>query len=129
MSLPRHKILVAEDSAEDIFFLARAFRKAGMDECLVTVRDGQEAISYLSEEPRPDLLLLDLKMPKMNGFDVLRWVRANPEMRNLPVVVFSSSDLPEDKERAKELGAREYFVKGSNWEEFVSELSKKFLQG
>ena len=100
-----------------------------MDECLVTVRDGQEAISYLSEEPRPDLLLLDLKMPKMNGFDVLRWVRANPEMRNLPVVVFSSSDLPEDKERAKELGAREYFVKGSNWEEFVSELSKKFLQG
>jgi CheY-like chemotaxis protein len=128
MGMDRHqaKILVADDSAEDLFFLARAFEKAGLQDFVTSVPDGEQAIQHL-ERARPDLLLLDLKMPKLTGFDVLKWIQARPELSGLQVVVFSSSDLPEDKKRAKELGAKGYLVKTSDWEKFVAELDTQFL--
>src|SRR5438445_10233153 len=111
-------VLVADDDENDVFLLRRAFQKAGLSHTLIHVRDGQEAINYLSGETsqngdhaKPNLLLLDLKMPLVDGFDVLIWLRTRPEPICLPVVVLSSSSMPDDKNRAKELGANDYLAK------------------
>ncbi len=106
-------VLVADDDENDVFLLRRAFQKAGLPHTLIHVRDGQEAINYLSgkNHAKLKLFLLDLKMPLVDGFDVLLWLRARPEPICLPVVVLSSSSLPDDKNRAKELGANDYLAK------------------
>lgn len=116
----RKIILVADDSAEDMYILKRAFLKVGIDAQLHRVSDGQEAVDYLSgkgefrdraSHPLPRLLLLDLKMPKMDGFDVLRWLEKHPKLSRIPVTVFSSSDEDKDVDRAYDLGANSYVVK------------------
>jgi CheY-like chemotaxis protein len=116
----RKAILVADDSAEDAFILKRAFERAGLNVPLMFVKDGQELIDYLSgsdgyadrmHHPMPRLLLLDLKMPKLNGFDVLRWLQQQPNLRRLVVTVLSSSDESKDVNLAYDLGANSYVVK------------------
>jgi len=102
-------------------------QRAGLDCSLEAVPDGEKAIDYLEKNPRPDLLLLDLKMPKVNGFEVLQWIQHTPSMKGLPVVVISSSDLLVDKERAKELGATDYFVKRADLEGFVIDLDTRYF--
>lgn len=119
--LPRcNTILLAEDSFEDAFLLKRAFQKAGVNVRMELVRDGQDAIAYLKGEgpfcdrvqfPFPGLLLLDLKMPRVDGFTVLRWIQDQERMRRLLVTVLSSSEEPEDVNRAYDLGANSYLVK------------------
>ena len=113
-------ILYAEDDPNDIFFMERAFKKSGVSAQLFTVPDGALAVEYLSgtgayadrqKFPRPDLILLDLNMPGMNGFDVLVWIRANPEFRSTPVAILTSSNNPHDRQRAIDLGAADYLVK------------------
>ena len=113
-------ILVAEDEPHDVFFIKRAFADAGLTTLIQVVKDGQEAIDYISasppfenrrEHPLPDLLLLDLKMPRLNGFDVLTWLRKQPGLKRLPVVIFSSSTQYEDVNRAYDLGANSYLPK------------------
>jgi CheY-like chemotaxis protein len=113
-------ILVAEDEDTDAFLLKRALRKAAVPCEVVIVRDGQEAVDYVSREgnyanraagPSPTLIILDLKMPRMNGFDVLAWLAVRPAFKNIPAVVLSSSSDEADIRRAQRLGAREYFVK------------------
>lgn len=103
-------ILIADDSVDDIFFLSRAFEQSGLDCSLVSVSDGNQAIAYLSKQ-MPNLLILDLKMPKVGGFEVLQWIKNKPHLHNLPVVVLSSSYLEQDRKRARELGATDYMVK------------------
>jgi len=102
-------ILVADDDENDVFFLRRAFAKSGLLHTLIHVSDGQKAIEYLLGEgiyanrnsnPFPDLLLLDLKMPKTDGFDVLATLQSLPQLE-LPVVVFSTSALTVDVQAAK----------------------------
>jgi CheY-like chemotaxis protein len=119
-------ILVAEDDTSDAFFFQRAFKRAGLPVSLHFVRDGQEALDYLrgkgqfadrTAHPLPQLLLLDLKMPRLGGFDVLGWVRKQPELRRLQVIIFSGSDEPEDIKRAEKLGANSYLVKPHSIEE------------
>jgi len=113
-------VLYAEDEPDDVFFLKRAFKQAGIEEQLRTVSDGNEAIDYLSgrgkysdrrEHPLPNIVLLDLKMPETSGFDILRWIRTAPGISSLPVVIFTSSSQPTDIERASTLGANGYLVK------------------
>ena len=119
-------ILVADDDQNDVFFLRRAFQKSGMDHSVVHVSDGQEAIDYLRGEanygdrsrfPLPSLMLLDLKMPKVDGFDVLTWLKSRPELSPLPVVVLSSSSREDDIQRARLLGAADYRVKPADFEQ------------
>jgi CheY-like chemotaxis protein len=117
--------LQVEDLEADIFLLQYAFEQAGIENPVRTVRDGQMAIDYLAgvgefadrdKYPPPCLVLLDLKLPKVNGFEVLEWLRQQPGLRNLVVVVFSSSALPGDLELAYQLGANSYIEKPGNLE-------------
>jgi CheY-like chemotaxis protein len=134
------RVLVAEDDPSDVFLLQRAFSAAQIPATLHFVRDGQEAIDYLqgeagfsdrSNHPLPDLMLLDLKMPKLNGFDVLSWVRTKPGLRRLLVTVLTSSDQPVDINRAYDLGANSYLLKphgSSDLIELVKRLQRYWLE-
>ena len=121
-------ILLVEDDENDVTLLQRAFKKAGLDDWLRVVRDGQEAINYLSGQggyadrekfPLPFLMLLDLKMPGTGGFEVLRWARGEADLKRLLIVVLTSSNLQADVDRAYELGANSYLVKPVEFDEMV----------
>ena len=121
------KILVAEDLESDVFILKRAFARAGVTASLHFVKDGADTIDYLKGEgvfanraqhPLPSMLLLDLNMPKLGGFDVLEWLRLQPGLKRMPTIVFTSSNLPEDVNRAYDLGANSYLVKPPRYDQF-----------
>jgi len=110
-------ILIAEDEEIDVILLQRAFKAAGAEHTLKIVRDGLEAIDYLTTlQPQsgsglPVLFLLDINMPRCNGLEVLERMQGTPLHRLIPTVVFSSSNHPSDIERAYRLGAHAYLVK------------------
>jgi CheY-like chemotaxis protein len=110
-------ILVADDDSNDAYLLQRAFSKAGITAQVEFVQDGEQAIEYLktvnrtSRNPVPELLVLDLKMPRVNGFEVLEWIRRQPGLRRMLIIVLTSSDEPRDINRAYDLGANSYLVK------------------
>ena len=113
-------VLLAEDDPDDVLLTRLAFEKARLANPLQVVRDGVELLAYLQGEgqfsdrnkfPMPILLLLDLKMPRLNGFQVLEWLRNHPEHQSLSVAVMTSSDHDPDISRAYELGADSYLIK------------------
>jgi CheY-like chemotaxis protein len=113
-------ILLAEDDENDIALMGRAFKRAAVPNPLFFVNNGQEVVDYLAGKgkyaerdkyPMPRLLLLDLKMPWMDGFDVLAWLRSQAQFNALPVVVLTSSKLQKDIDRSRELGVYDYRVK------------------
>jgi two-component system response regulator len=108
-------ILHAEDDDNDAFFLHRALKNSKLAVDLVWVKDGKEAVEYVeraqSSGEMPSLLLLDIKMPIMDGFDVLAWLYKDRNLKSLPVVMLSGSLLASDMEKAKMLGAVDYMVK------------------
>lgn len=113
-------LLVAEDNADDALLLERALRRAGSGFRMVRVANGDECIAYVqgageyqdrAEYPEPKVVLLDLKMPRKDGFAVLEWRQGTLTSATLPVIVFSSSELREDIRRAYLLGANSYVVK------------------
>ena len=121
-------ILVADDDENDLFFLRRAIQRAGLANPLFVAHDGQEAIDYLAgvppyenrmRFPLPGLLLLDLKMPRVNGFDVLAWWSQHPDLKKIRVVVLSSSSHEEDVRKARDLGAHDFKTKPSEFEHLV----------
>jgi CheY-like chemotaxis protein len=129
-------ILLAEDDPNDVFLVERALRETGSKHSLVVVQNGQEALQYLraivqstgqSQPPLPALLLLDLDMPVMNGFEVLAWVRQQPAFAKLPVVVFTGSTLSPDVSRAYRLGANSFLIKPSDIEQLKAAL-KEIIQ-
>ncbi len=139
VSVNNGTVLYAEDEPSDRLFMDRAFRKAGLGHALRTVVNGQEAKDYLagkgaygdrSQHPMPAVVLLDLKMPLVDGFELLEWMRGRSELTSLPVVVFTSSPLPVDQQRAKDLGANDYIEKPSAVSKFgdvVKRLREKWL--
>jgi len=124
-------ILLVEDRDDDVLILRRSFQQAGIANPMQIVKDGEEAVAYLSgtgkyaerkEFPLPDLVLLDLKLPRLDGFEVLRWVRTQPALSGLRVVVLSSSENIRDVNLAYALGANSFLVKPTDLKEYV-ELS------
>ena len=125
MSMGDQRILLVEDDPNDVLLLRRAFRSAGLPEPGQVASDGEEAIAYLGGEgafadreryPLPELLLLDLKLPRRSGFEVLAWVREQERTSRLPVVVLTSSRQEDDVRRAYDLGANSYLVKPGSFD-------------
>jgi CheY-like chemotaxis protein len=121
-------ILLVEDREDDILLVRKAFQKGDICNPMQIVRDGEEAIHYLAGEgkysnraeyPLPDLILLDLKMPKVDGFDLLNWIRRQDGFANIPVVVLTASDAIRDVNRAYALGANSFLVKPFEFENFI----------
>jgi CheY-like chemotaxis protein len=113
-------VLLVEDNIDDVLLTQRAFRKAGVQASLQVAADGDEAVAYLrgdgayadrAAHPMPALVLLDWKLPKRSGREVLQWVRQQPQFATLPVVVLTSSREQEDIDRAYGAGANSYLQK------------------
>lgn len=122
-------ILWAEDDENDALLFQRAFRKVQSPCLVIRVRDGREAVAYLRGDgdysdrrkfPLPQLLVLDVKMPGKNGFEVLEWKRSQPDFSHLPTVMLSSSEAECDKLRADRLGATTYVGKPSKPEDMTA---------
>ena len=114
------KVLLIEDNVDETLITQRVFSKVAPEIVLQLARSGSEAIEYLqgvdqfadrTRYPTPSLLVLDLKMPGVDGFDVIKWVRSNSHWSKLPIVVLSASNDPSDIARAHKLGANAYHVK------------------
>src|SRR5690348_11409234 len=119
-------VLLVDDNEDDVFLMHRAFKKAGFQFPVRQVRDGEQAISYLKgdgiyqdreEYPIPSMMLLDLNMPKKDGFEVLEWMQTQPDLGSLTVIVTTASTRPEDVTRAYQLGATCFLVKPSAFAE------------
>ena len=120
-------ILLVEDREDDILLVRRAFAAASLNPPFHVVRNGEECLDYLNgagkysnrrEYPLPDLILLDLKMPKMTGIEVLRWIRSHPDLKALRVVVLTSSQDIRDVNQAYESGANSFLVKPLEFENY-----------
>jgi CheY-like chemotaxis protein len=132
-------ILLAEDDPNDVLLIQRAFQRTHVANPLQVVRDGEEALAYLSGQgvfadrerhPLPVLMLMDLKMPRKSGLEVLEWVRQQPGLKRLPITVLTSSNQSPDINRAYELGANSYLVKPAGFDsllELVKNLDMYWL--
>lgn len=117
-------IVLVEDNATDEMFALRAFRKNGTAREILVARDGQQALDLLLDPgaPVPAFVLLDLKLPKIDGYEVLRRVRAEPRTRFLPVIVLTSSTQEDDLRQCYLLGANSYVCKTLDIDEFTREI-------
>jgi CheY-like chemotaxis protein len=112
-------ILITDDESEDRYFLQKALRRAGVNNPILEFRDGADLLEFLERETaerKPlreiaSVLFLDIKMPLVDGFDAMRWIRENPVVKLLQIVIVSSSSLPRDREQASKLGAAGYLEK------------------
>jgi len=116
-------ILLVEDNGDDVFLFNRALKKAEITNCVNVVSDGEKAINYFKgagkyvdreKFPLPFIVFLDLKLPYLDGFEVLKWIRQQPELDAIVVVILTSSDEARDHQQAYSLGARSYLVKPPN---------------
>ncbi len=124
MSTPIH-ILLVEDSPADVELTLRAFKRRKLSNPIAVARDGEEALDYIHRRgafgagaPVPGLILLDLRLPKVDGLEVLRQLKEHPVYRNVPVVVLTTSGEDRDVARSYELGAASYIVKPVEFEKF-----------
>jgi len=126
-------ILLADDDPNDVYIVKTAFKRAGYDFPFSVVPNGEEAIAYLkgtgkyanrSKYPIPALVLLDLKMPSIDGFDVLRWVRSHPEWKALPIIVLTNSYYGPDINRAYDLGANSFLTKPGDFYDYVGAVKQ-----
>jgi len=125
------EIVYAEDSPTDAEVTLRAFRKANLGNKVVWLKDGQQVLDYLFgnppdvlKRPLPRLLLLDLKMPKVDGLQVLKAVRGTPAGRGLPVVILTSSAEESDLVRSYQLGVNSYIVKPVDFQKLMEEVAR-----
>ncbi len=126
-------ILLVEDNPDDVLLVCRAFKAISSATTVTTVCDGLEGIAYLSGSgqfadrgkfPLPELLLLDLELPGMNGFQVLSWIRNNPDLKSLPVVVVTGAVNSSSLRTAYLLGANSFVVKPEDFTEYRASLKQ-----
>jgi CheY-like chemotaxis protein len=131
MTNAAHAILLVEDNPADVEITRRALRASGGPAELIVVRDGQEAVDYLLRQGphagdsawrSPDVILLDLNLPRLTGREVLLRIRANPALQNVPVIVLTTSSRPEDVREMYAAGANTYIEKPQDFARFVDVL-------
>ena len=133
-------ILLVEDNPNDFLLIRRAFSKVNIPNPLNVVGDGEKAIEYLSGAgdyadrarfPLPLVILLDLKLPRKSGHEVVNWLRAQPVLKRIPVVVLTSSSMKSDVERCYDLGVISYLVKPVNFDDLraLMELIRQYWVG
>jgi|SRR5271170_4902278 len=127
MKKERLKILLAEDNSGDVLLVRRALQKHQIEHELTVIEDGEAAMRYLeatgssgNPEECPDLILLDLNLPRCSGSQILERLKSNPAYQNSPVIVLTSSDSPHDRAKAIDLGAARYFCKPTDLAGFMS---------
>lgn len=115
-----YTILMADDDPDDCLLVADALQETGREHRLIIVRNGEELVDYLKQEgeyaenrkaPRPELILLDLKMPRKDGSEALREIKSDPQLRQIPVVAFTTSTAPDDIRTTYDLGVNSYVTK------------------
>lgn len=111
---------MVDDDGVDVMIVQRALRDLGVTNKLVRATDGEEALAYLTgqQDEMPSVILLDLNMPKMNGFELLQMVKADERLKRIPIVIVTTSEAQQDRARSFELGAAAYVVKSWDYEEF-----------
>jgi len=127
-------ILLAEDNQQDVELFEMALNECGHVRSLRVVRDGEELIQYMKAEPpfdgpgrvQPNVIFMDLKMPKLDGFDVLKWLKRHPEWGVIPTMVLSGSALQADVRKAYQLGANAFFNKPTRFGELAKILEVTF---
>ena len=128
MTPSHHTILLVEDDENDVLLMKRAFQKANILNPIQVVRDGESALSYLGNQqmyadqnkyPMPVLILLDLKLPRKSGLEVLAWVKGQESLKRVPVVVLTSSKESVDVGRAYDLGVNSYLVKPVEFDDLL----------
>jgi two-component system response regulator len=112
-------ILLIEDNPSDVDLTRRALEKGHIANQLVVIQDGQDALDYLNAAESPALALLDLKLPRVQGLEVLRWIRGNARLKRLPVVVLTSTNEEEDVLTSDELGVNSYIRKPVDFDQFA----------
>jgi two-component system, response regulator len=126
-------ILIVEDSAEDLELALRALRKANLASRIEVARDGQDALDFLfctgahvdrQVEDKPGVVLLDLKLPKVDGLEVLQRLKSDARTRTIPTVVLTSSNERADIQKSYELGVNSYVVKPVNFDQFAAAVQK-----
>ena len=132
MNIDRSPVLMVEDDPNDVVLVRRAFRKANLQHPVYAVEDGEAAIAYLDgrgeyadrdASPLPRLVLLDLKLPRKSGLEVLEWVKSQPRLKRIPVVVLTSSRQPSDVNRAYDLGVNAYLVKPVSFDRLLEMIT------
>lgn len=133
-------VLLVEDNPRDVRLTQRAFQQAGLPHDLRVVRDGDEALAYLHREgaykatetaPRPDVILLDLNLPRMGGHELLREVKQDSRFKQVPIIVLTTSERPDDVRLAYDAGANAYLLKPvefSRFTEVIGQLGKFWLE-
>lgn len=122
-------ILLVEDNPTDILLAQEAFKMVDVPHTLHVVKDGVEAIQFLerhngyTDAPRPDFIFLDLNLPRKSGHEVLRDIKAEEELKKIPVIVLSTSDAPDDVEHAYQNHANCYMVKPTNYDNCIDSLN------
>jgi two-component system response regulator len=121
------KILLVEDNPDDVLITRRALAKSRVANELYVVRDGQEALEYLlsqdeGDTPRPDLILLDVNLPRVNGMEVLERIRRDDDLAVIPVIMLTASDREEDVVKSYRLGSNTYIQKPVEFEKFLQAL-------
>ncbi len=123
------RVLLAEDNEDHVFFISRALRSfGGVEFEIESVRDGEEALDFLyrrngfDDRARPHLVLLDLRMPRVAGLQVLDTVKSDPELRSIPIAVLTSSDRQQDVDASYQAGTNTYLVKRSSAEGLAATL-------
>jgi CheY-like chemotaxis protein len=125
---PEYPILLVEDNLDDILITKRAMAKGRIRNKLYIVNDGEEALDFFNKRgkyegaPTPTLVLLDLKMPKLDGFEVLKAVKNDENLKSIPIIVLTSSERDKDIDRAYKLGANSYIMKPVNFDNFIETI-------
>lgn len=137
MKMKSFRIIIADDDDDDFLLIKEAFRELNLEHFLIRKSDGVQLLDYLLQVTKehkalPDLILLDINMPKMDGIEVLEKINTEKAYKTIPVIIYSTSNCPDQKEKCLRLGAQAFVTKGSTYKKvmaFVARINNFLKEG